>query len=94
MNDKSYEIKELTKIIVRKLTTDTEGIKYDEVWVNPQAKPYVGKRKFREVREAVRPYGISLYWIENPIVDSHPWYFIRTGEPDPTGWLRYAKKID
>ena len=92
MNDKSFEIQQLVELIINDLITNEKTV--DGVWINPQTEPYVGKRKFREVREAVKPYGISLYWIENPIVDSHPWYFIRTGEPDPTGWLRYAKKID
>ena len=92
MNDKSKEIKELVDIIVKDLITG-EHIT-DGVWINPQADPYVGKRKFREVREAVKPYGIRLEWIEYPIVDSHPWYFIREGEEDPSGWLKYAKKID
>lgn len=92
MNDKSKEIKELVDYIVCRLLTDDDTT--DGVWINPQADPYVGKRKFREVREAVKPYGIRLEWIEYPIVDSHPWYFIREGEEDPTGWLKYAKKID
>ena len=91
-NDKSKEIKELVNMIVKDLITGPKTT--DGVWINPQAKPYVGKRKFREVREAVKPYGIRLEWIEYPIVDSHPWYFIREGEHDPTGWLKYAKKID
>ena len=92
MNDKKIEIQQLVEIIVKELITGKQ--KVDEVWVNPQADPYVGKRKFREVREAVKPYGIRLEWIEYPIVDSHPWYFIREGEHDPTGWLKYARKID
>ena len=91
-NDKSKEIKELVNMIVKDLITGPKTT--DGVWINPQAKPYVGKRKFREVREAVKPYGIRLEWIEYSIVDSHPWYFIREGEHDPTGWLKYAKKID
>ena len=91
MNDKSKEINALVKMVVEELITGKDIT--DGVWVNPQAEK-VGKRKFREVREAVKPYGIRLEWIEYPIVDSHPWYFIREGEHDPTGWLKYAKKID
>lgn len=90
-NDKTEEIQALVKLVVRDLITGPKTV--DEVWINPQAEK-VGKRKFKEVREACKPYGIRLEWIENPIVDSHPWYFIREGEPEPAGWLKYAKKID
>lgn len=90
-NDKTKEIQALINDVIDKLITGKNI--YDGVWVNPQAEK-VGKRKFKEVREACKPYGIRLEWIENPIVDSHPWYFIREGEPEPAGWLKYAKKID
>ena len=66
---------------------------YDEIWINPRSY-HLGQKHFCEVRELCKPLGIRLEYIEYPMLDNdHHWYFIREGEEDPTGWLKYRREI-
>ena len=68
------------------------GGRFDAIWINPRAR-HLGQKHFCEVRELCKPLGIRLEYIEESIVDSHHWYFLREGEDDPTGWLKYRREI-
>ena len=76
------------------LTYKEDGVSYktDGVWINPRTYG-IGNRRFHEVRELVRPYGIRLEYIECNVFDTHPWYFIREGEDDPTGYLKLRREV-
>ena len=81
-------IEKIINLVKQKLIDE----KIDEVWINPRSYG-IGQRRFHEVRELIRPYGIRLEYIDGGIVDSHPWYFIREGEEDPTGWLKRKREV-
>ena len=86
----NYYVKELVERIKQFLFGANP---VDEVWENPRAC-HLGQKHFKEVRERCKEVGIRLEYIEYPMLDDdHHWYFIREGEDDPTGWLKYRREI-
>ena len=86
---KNYYVEELVEEVKQSLFGENP---VDEVWEDPRAC-HLGQKHFREVRERCKEIGIRLEYIEEAIVDSHHWYFLREGEDDPTGWLKYRREI-
>lgn len=84
----TWSLEKLVNVCIKDLIEDG----FDEEWINPKDYACLRKINIHDFRALLKPHGIVVHYVEEPLLAGDNWYITREDDDDAPGWLKSERK--